>query len=130
MNAKAFCGVARTDERSYNIEVYEGKLLPYNLRFMETDSCFNEVFTPEILHGSWKNAIQNPNSVILFESTAKRIFGSAEKSIGKRMVLNRRLYTSPNSTPREGGLNDVRVWKISLFQISIICMEFQVQDFF
>lgn len=107
LNAKAFCGVARTDERSYNIEVYEGKLLPYNLRFMETDSCFNEVFTPEILHGSWKNAIQNPNSVILFESTAKRIFGSAEKSIGKRMVLNRRLYTSPNSTPREGGINYV-----------------------
>ena len=107
LNAKAFCGVAFPDERSYNIEVSEDKLLPYDLMFMETDSCFNEVFTPEILHGSWKNAMQNPNSVILFESTAKRIFGSAEKSIGKRMVLNRRLYTSPNSTPREGGINYV-----------------------
>lgn len=107
LNAKAFCGVAFPDERSYNIEVSEDKLLPYDLMFMETDSCFNEVFTPEILHGSWKNAIQSPNSVILFESTARRIFGSAEKSIGKRMVLNRRLYTSPNSTPREGGINYV-----------------------
>lgn len=107
LNAKAFCGVAFPDERSYNIEVSEDKLLPYDLMFMETDSCFNEVFTPEILHGSWENTIQNPNSVILFESTAKRIFGSAEKSIGKRMVLNRRLYTSPNSTPREGGINYV-----------------------
>ena len=75
--------------------------------FMETDSCFNEVFTPEILHGSWKKAMQNPNSVILFESTARRIFGSAEKSIGKRMVLNRRLNTSPDSTPREGGIGYV-----------------------
>ena len=107
LNAKAFCGVAFPDERSYNIEVSEDKLLPYDLMFMETDSCFNEVFTPEILHGSWENTKQNPNSVILFESTAKRIFGSAEKSIGKRMVLNRRLYTSPNSTPREGGINYV-----------------------
>ena len=107
LNAKAFCGVAFPDERSYNIEVSEDKLLPYDLMFMETDSCFNEVFTPEILHGSWENTIQNSNSVILFESTAKRIFGSAEKSIGKRMVLNRRLYTSPNSTPREGGINYV-----------------------
>lgn len=107
LNAKAFCGVAFPDERSYNIQVSEDKLLPYDLMFMETDSCFNEVFTPEILHGSWKNAMQNPNSVILFESAAKRIFGSAEKSIGKRMVLNRRLYTSPNSTPREGGINYV-----------------------
>ena len=107
LNAKAFCGVAFPDERSYNIEVSEDKLLPYDLMFMETDSCFNEVFTPEILHGSWKKAMQNPNSVILFESTARRIFGSAEKSIGKRMVLNRRLYTSPNSTPREGGINYV-----------------------
>ena len=107
LNAKAFCGVARANERSYDIEVSGGKLLPYNLMFMETDSCFNEVFAPEILHGSWRNAMQNPNSVILFESTAKRIFGSAEKSIGKRMVLNRRLYTSPNSTSREGGINYV-----------------------
>lgn len=107
LNAKAFCGVAFPDERSYNIEVSEDKLLPYDLMFMETDSCFNEVFTPEILHGSWKNAMQNPNSVILFESAAKRIFGSAEKSIGKRMVLNRRLYTSPDSTPREGGIGYV-----------------------
>lgn len=107
LNTKAFCGVAFPDERSYNIEVSEDKLLPYNLMFMETDSCFNEVFTPEILHGSWKNAMQSSNSVILFESTARRIFGSAEKSIGKRMVLNRRLYTSPNSTPREGGISYV-----------------------
>ncbi|MCF2550505.1 ABC transporter permease [Bacteroides caecigallinarum] len=107
LNAKAFCGVARANERSYDIEVSGGKLLPYNLMFMETDSCFKEVFTPEILHGSWKNAIQSPNSVILFESTARRIFGSAEKSIGKRMVLNRRLYTSPFSTPREGGISYV-----------------------
>ena len=107
LNAKAFCGVAFPNERSYNIEVSEDKLLPYDLMFMETDSCFNEVFTPEILHGSWKNAMQNPNSVILFESTARRIFGSAEKSIGKRMVLNRRLNTSPDSTPREGGIGYV-----------------------
>lgn len=107
LNAKAFCGVAFPDERSYNIEVSEDKLLPYDLMFMETDSCFNEVFTPEILHGSWENAIQNSNSVILFESTAKSIFGSAEKSIGKRMVLNRRLNTSPDSTPREGGIGYV-----------------------
>ena len=107
LNAKAFCGVAFPNERSYNIEVSEDKLLPYDLMFMETDSCFNEVFTPEILHGSWKKAMQNPNSVILFESTARRIFGSAEKSIGKRMVLNRRLNTSPDSTPREGGIGYV-----------------------
>lgn len=107
LNAKAFCGVAFPDERSYKIEVSEDKLLPYDLMFMETDSCFNEVFTPEILHGSWKNAMQNPNSVIMFESTARRIFGSAEKSIGKRMVLNRRLNTSPDSTPREGGIGYV-----------------------
>ena len=90
-----------------NVHITLNKLLPYDLMFMETDSCFNEVFTPEILHGSWKNAMQNPNSVILFESTARRIFGSAEKSIGKRMVLNRRLNTSPDSTPREGGIGYV-----------------------
>ena len=59
---------------------------------METDSVYHEIFTPEILFGSWEQATHGPNSVILFESAAERLFGKAELAIGKHMVLSHRLH--------------------------------------
>ena len=42
-------------ERSYNVEIKEGKELPYDhLMTMEVDSLFRKVFTPRILQGSWE----------------------------------------------------------------------------
>lgn len=92
------------DPRPYNIEVSSGKLLPYTLRFMETEPAYFQAFTPKVIIGSWEQAAHAPNSVILAESTAKRIFGQAEKAIGQSMFLTRRLGTSPKTTPREGGI--------------------------
>ena len=93
------------DSRPYNIEVNSGKLLPYTLRFMETEPMYFQAFTPKVIIGSWEQAAHAPNSVILAESTAKRIFGQAEKAIGQSMFLTRRLSTSPETTPREGGIS-------------------------
>lgn len=104
LSSDAFCAVVYPDSRQYNIEISEEKVLPYNLMIIETDSVFNEIFTPEILFGSWKQATYSPNSVILFESVAKRIFGTPEKAIGKNMILSERLWSSPPTTPREGGI--------------------------
>ena len=92
------------ETRPYNIEVKPDKLLPYSLRFMETQPSFLQAFTPKVILGSWEQASHAPNSVILAESTAKRIFGEAEKAIGKSMYLTRKLGTSPETTPREGGI--------------------------
>lgn len=92
-------------ERSYNVEVKEGKELPYDhLVVMEVDSLFREVFTPQIVQGSWKVAANTPNAVILTRSLAKRIFGESENPIGKRMILMQRLFTAPDTTPRTGGI--------------------------
>ena len=92
------------ETRPYNIEVKPDKLLPYSLRFMETQPSFLQAFTPKVILGSWEQASHAPNSVILAESTAKRIFGETEKAIGKSMYLTRKLGTSPETTPREGGI--------------------------
>ena len=92
------------ETRPYNIEVKPDKLLPYSLRFMETQPSYLQAFTPKVILGSWEQASHAPNSVILAESTAKRIFGEAEKAIGKSMYLTRKLGTSPETTPREGGI--------------------------
>ncbi|MBP3670270.1 MAG: ABC transporter permease [Bacteroides sp.] len=96
--------VNHVEERPFNIEVAEEKVLPYTLQVMETDSAYLRVFTPEVLYGSWKQAAHAANSVLLSESMAKRIFGNAAEAVGKQMVLTRRLHTSPESTPRTGGI--------------------------
>lgn len=92
-------------ERSYNVEIKEGKELPYDhLMTMEVDSLFRKVFTPRILQGSWAVASNTPNAIILTRSLAKRIFGESENPIGKRMILTQRLFTAPDTTPRTGGI--------------------------
>lgn len=92
-------------ERSYNVEIKEGKELPYDhLVTMEADSLFRDVFTPRIVQGSWEVAANTPNAVILTQSLAQRIFGESENPIGKRMILTQRLFTAPDTTPRSGGI--------------------------
>lgn len=92
-------------ERSYNVEIEEGKELPYtNLNTMEVDASFYKVFTPRIVQGSWEVASCTPNAIILTRSLAQRIFGTFENPIGKRMILMQRLSTAPETTPRTGGI--------------------------
>lgn len=98
LGTETFCVVVNPEERTYQVEVSEEKLLPYTLMCMETDSVYHEIFTPEILFGSWEQATHGPNSVILFESAAERLFGKAELAIGKHMILSHRLHSSPDTT--------------------------------
>ena len=79
--------------------------MPYTLEVMETDSAYQRVFTQKLLCGSWEQASHAINSILLSESTAKRIFGKAEAAVGKQMILTRRLMTSPDTTPLTGGIS-------------------------
>lgn len=88
----------------YNVTLSQDKILPYELSTFETDTFYNEVFTPQIVAGSWETASRTPNAVIMSQSTATRIFDKAEEAIGKQLTLTRRLGTSPESTPRTGGI--------------------------
>lgn len=100
-----FTFTAYPRERSYNVEIKEGKELPYDhLVTMEADSLFRDLFTPGIVQGSWEIAANTPNAVILTRSLAQRIFGDSEDPIGKRMILTQRLFTAPDTTPRTGGI--------------------------
>lgn len=91
-------------ERSYLVGISEEKSLPYELITIEIDTLYNKVFTPQILAGNWKTASLTPNAVILSKSTAIKIFGKIETAIGKHLTLMRRLHTSPESTPKTGGI--------------------------
>lgn len=86
-------------ERSYNVEIKEGKeLISYDhLMTMEVDSLLESIHS-QILQGSWEVASNTPNAIILTRSLAKKIFGESENPIGKRMILTQRLFTAPDTT--------------------------------
>lgn len=53
--------------------------------------------------GSAEVSKMMPNSLVVSESMARRVYGDIRQAVGKQLVLMRRLYTSPDSTPRTGG---------------------------
>lgn len=78
-----FCALVHSGTRSYEIPASDGKTLPYDLSVRETDTLYNRVFAPEFLCGDWEQVKKAPNSMVLFEHTARRLFGSPEKALGQ-----------------------------------------------
>jgi len=101
---EAISSVTYSRERSFYVEVSPDKTLPYELKTIEVDAYYNQVFTPRMIAGEWKTARMLPNSVIMSQSVAIKIFGNVETAIGKHLTLMRRLNTSPQSTPKTGGI--------------------------
>jgi len=56
-------------------------------RVLAADSNFFRVFTSKMLHGDATTALQNPNSAVLNESTAKKYFGSSN-AVGKQFFTD------------------------------------------
>ena len=78
-----FCDLAHSGTRSYEVSASDGKTLPYKLSAREADTLYNRVFTPEFLCGDWEQVKKAPNSMVLFEHTARKLFGSPEKALGQ-----------------------------------------------
>ena len=55
--------------------------------FAEVDSTFFEIFSIPLLKGSSKTVLNEPNTMVLSESTAKKIFGN-EDPINKLLRVN------------------------------------------
>lgn len=78
-----FCALVFSETHDYEVPVSDGKTLPYDLSVRETDSLYNRVFAPEFLCGDWEQVKKAPNSMVLFEHTARRLFGSPDKALGQ-----------------------------------------------
>lgn len=78
-----FCALVFSETHGYEVPVSDGKILPYKLTVRETDTLYNRVFAPEFLCGDWEQVKKTPNSMVLFEHTARRLFGSPEKAMGQ-----------------------------------------------
>ena len=59
----------------------------FNQQVLYGDEYLFEVFTIPVVEGMGKEALKDPNNVILTESLAKKYFG-AESPIGKDLILN------------------------------------------
>jgi putative ABC transport system permease protein len=55
------------------------------------DSTFPEVFPLELKQGSWKNALDGRNSIVISETMAARFFGR-ENPVGKELIMNKGPY--------------------------------------
>lgn len=102
---EAYSCMGYSRERPFNIYLNETKHLPYTFECMEVDSCYKQLFTPTIIAGSWEVASHIPNAIVLTESIARKVFTSSNEAIGKQMVMTCRLSTSPDTTPKTGGIS-------------------------
>ena len=56
---EAISSVTYPRERPYYVELSPEKTLPYELETIEIDTCYNKIFTPEMVAGHWKMASIN-----------------------------------------------------------------------
>lgn len=102
--AEAYSKVAYSNERPFDVYITEEKKLPYTFECIEVDSLFNRLFTPVIIAGSWTIASHTPNAIVLTESAARKAFPLFQDAVGKHMVLTKRMWSSPETTPKNGGI--------------------------
>ncbi|MFP4845415.1 ABC transporter permease [Winogradskyella sp. PE311] len=74
-----------------NLNVWNVLLVNGNDSFLErglfTNQSFFDIYNTKVLEGIGKDAIDDPNTILLTESLAEKIFGSAS-SIGKTILYN------------------------------------------
>ena len=77
------CMVIGNGYTNHHYEGESGMLIPVDLKTVETDAPFAEVFSVKVVAGSWEQAAQLPNSIVLSESKARKLFGSAVDAVGR-----------------------------------------------
>lgn len=63
----------------------------YENEFYFTDSAVFDVFTHKFLEGNAKEALKQPNSLVITESRALKIFGSSKNIVGKTLTIDNQL---------------------------------------
>lgn len=76
------CMVIEIAQSVYYYTDETGMDVPVELNAVDTDSAFANVFSTKVLAGSWEQAASLPNSLVLSNTKAIRLFGSTEKAVG------------------------------------------------
>jgi len=78
--------------RGFNVEVTEGENRHKELGLLYSDPDFFQIFDLRMLAGSPESALSEPNTVVLTEKTAMRIFGQVDV-VGRTLTMQEVLYT-------------------------------------
>ena len=78
--------------RGFNVEVAEGENRHKELELLYSDPDFFRIFDLKMLAGSPESALMEPNTVVLTEKTAMRIFGKLDV-VGRTLTMQEVLYT-------------------------------------
>ena len=70
-----------------------GKQVPVDMKGVETDGTFDRVFGVKVVAGSWEQASSMPNSIVLSDSKARKLFGSAADAVGRSIYTSGRYKT-------------------------------------
>jgi putative ABC transport system permease protein len=99
----------------------DGKLFSEK-KLLSVDSNFFHVFSAKFLRGDIQTALQKPGTAVLNESTARRLFGSPEKAMGRGFSIN-------NSTDKFFVAGVCSDWPVkSHFQFNILLTTSGIQD--
>src|ERR1035437_238332 len=80
-------GILNEDE-----SVQVGNQTYFNLTGYTTDSCFLKMFNFPLLTGDPKTIFDNPELVVISQSTAKKLFGN-ENPMGKELIIDKFSFT-------------------------------------
>ncbi len=78
-NAVRFFGQPRAEYKNGDKKFFEED-------FFQTDSTVFDMFTYEFLYGEPGTALDNPNTIVISESIAKKYFGSAQDAFNQSLV--------------------------------------------
>jgi len=78
--------------RGFNVEVAEGENRHKELELLYSDPDFFQIFDLKMLAGSAESALKEPNTVVLTEKTAMRIFGKLDV-VGQTLIMQEVLYS-------------------------------------
>jgi putative ABC transport system permease protein len=91
--------VVRVDPSNYLVTIGNNS---FNEKHVyHVDDNFLSVFTFPLIIGDPATALQNPNSVVLTETTAKKYFGSAEKAMGQVVTLDQHFLCKVTGVARD-----------------------------
>jgi putative ABC transport system permease protein len=83
----SICGILNEDE-----PVQVGNESYFNLKGYATDSCFLKIFNFPLLTGDLKTVFDDPSSVVITKSTAKKLFGN-DNPMGKVLTIDKFSYS-------------------------------------
>lgn len=80
--------ISNSNNPSGTIQFYEDESIQF------VDSTYFEIFTHDVIEGNLKTALNQPNSIVITETAAKKYFGKERQVVGKILNISGSWWTN------------------------------------